>query len=81
MHLAKGRYDVVVFLKADDSDYDAAYFSIGASTLRTYPRRQGRTDAGVVSLRAEVGEKGVYPVTVRAGEPCVIADRLELRRQ
>lgn len=79
--LAKGTWNVSMFLKADDSEHDAARVSVGSVSLRTYPRRQGRTSAGKVSMRADVDADGVYQLTLIAGESGVIVDRIEFRRE
>jgi len=81
VYLAKGVYDLSMYLKADDSDHDAARVTIGLVSVRTYPKRPGVTAAGVQSTRAEVDADGVYELTLIAGESGVIADRIEFRRQ
>lgn len=79
--LTRGTWNVSMFLKADDSEHDAARVSVGSVSLRTYPSRQGRTSAGKVSLRADVDADGVYQLTLIAGESGVIVDRIEFRKQ
>ncbi len=79
--LTKGVWNVSMFLKADDSDHDAARVSVGAISVRTYPSKPGRTSAGVQSVRADVDADGVYQLTLIAGESGVIVDRIEFRKQ
>jgi poly(beta-D-mannuronate) lyase len=79
--LAKGVWNVSMFLKADDSEHDAARMSVGSVSVRTYPSKPGRTSTGVQSVRADVDADGVYQLTLIAGESGVIVDRIEFRRQ
>ena len=82
--LAKGTYEVMLYLQGTDQEHDAVYLTVAETEFRFFPGIHGEvTQAGTrggESVLVEIASDGDHPVRLAYAEDDVCVDRVVLKR-